>query len=378
MTPRAGEVGRKAATAAETPFPVLLAAFRRRFEERLEAFLAEARGRVAEPGGDGRLVEAVSRLAGAGGKRLRPAVLWHAHAACGGGREEAAMSLALSVELLHSYLLVHDDIMDAAELRRGRPAAHIAFRDRHRARGWPGDPEAFGRSVAILVGDLAHTWADDLYRRALREAAGVEVEALDAAFADMCEEVVRGQYLELVLPFRPEPAEEDLLRVLRLKSGRYSVERPAELGALLAGAPAPTLRALRRYGEAVGEAFQLQDDILGVFGRADRVGKPVGSDLREGKFTFLVLRTLERATASEADRLHAVMGDREAAREDIVAAADLIRSSGGLEAVRTMVEERLGAARDALDDVAPDESAPGREGAAFLRGLLDHLRERDR
>ena len=288
------------------------------------------------------------------------------------------MALALSVELFHSYLLVHDDIMDRAELRRGRPAAHAAFRDRHRARGWSGDPDAFGRSVAILAGDLAHTWSGELYREAARRARGADVEALDRTFADMCEEVVRGQYLELVLPFRDEPAEEDLLSVLRLKSGRYSVERPVELGARLAGAAAPVLRGLRRYGQAVGEAFQLQDDILGVFGRADRVGKPVGSDLREGKLTFLVLRTLERASPAEGERLRAVLGDREAAPEDIVAAADLIRSSGGLEAVRTMVEKRLRAARDALEEVVPGGDASEREGVAFLRGLLEHLRERDR
>ena len=189
----------------------------------------------------------------------------------------------------------------------------------------------------------------------------------------MCEEVIRGQYLEMVLPYESDPTEDQLLRALRLKSGRYSVERPIELGALLAGAPPASLAALARYGRAVGEVFQLQDDVLGTFGDADAVGKPVASDLIEGKYTFLIHRTLGLAEADQASELRAMLGRPDLGEAEASRAREIILTSGGLDAVSRMIEERLDDARSAL------EEAPLRSGDhGFLEGLIAYSGDRDR
>ena len=346
-----------------------------RLEVELGAFFDRKLRDVAEDPEGRELVEEVRRLVRGGGKRLRPALVYHAYGACGGDSDEAVLPLAMSTELLHTYLLIHDDIMDHSEVRRGQPSAHAHFREMHQQRGRTGDAADFGCSVAILVGDLAHTWSVELYLAARSALSGGSANgrALDAAYSGMCEEVIRGQYLEMVLPYESDPTEDQLLRALRLKSGRYSVERPIELGALLAGAPAPTLQALSRYGRAVGEVFQLQDDVLGTFGDAAAVGKPVASDLIEGKYTFLIHRTLGLAAAGEAAELRAMLGRPDLGEQEAARAREIIRSSGGLEAVQEMIEERLEEARGALEE-APLESGDHR----FLEGLIEYSARRDR
>lgn len=372
--PAAEAVGLEAAQGRG--FEEALADFRRRLEGELTAFFAGKRESV--PGGaDGvELVDGIERLVAGGGKRLRPALVYHAYRGCGGRRDRAALSLALSTELLHTYLLIHDDIMDRGEVRRGQPAVHVRFGRLHRERAWPGDSEHFGRSMAILLGDLAQAWAVEQYGRARAEAGLPSpggVEALDRAFSAMCEEVIVGQYLEMQLPCREVPGEEELLRVLRLKSGCYSVERPVELGALLAGAPEASLRGLREYGAAVGEVFQLQDDILGIFGDAAAVGKPVGADLAEGKVTFLIHHALRSASRRDGARLRSILGRRDLGAGEVREARRIIRESGGLRAVRAMVEARLEAAGRALDKLTLEPDA-----SSFFQGLIAYSRERDR
>jgi geranylgeranyl diphosphate synthase type I len=390
---------------------------------------------LADPGD---LVDGVARLMAQGGKRLRPALVYYTYRACGGRSDRQVMPLALATEFLHTYLLIHDDIMDHAEVRRGQPAAHARFRDLHRAGGLRGDADDFGRSVAILLGDLAHTYAVELFTGVATAAAALaDTPAtgamtatppaplwleLDRCFSLMCEEVIGGQYLEFLLAHRghPEPAstgpaglgsgsadaaaaptaaqasrESELLRVLRLKSGRYTAERPIQLGALLAGAP-PELRAeLSRYGTAVGEAFQLQDDLLGLFGDPATVGKPVGDDLREGKFTLLIHHALVNGSPSDRRLVAGALGDSNLTAAEVARVQLALERTGARRAVTAMIAERLGEARRALTALAQlaalaplmahrqlppphgqlDSGAP--EGLRFLAGLLDFLGERE-
>jgi geranylgeranyl diphosphate synthase, type I len=361
----------------EASFQALLDAFRVPLDRELDAFLAGKRAAAAGAPEALELVDGVARLVAGGGKRLRPALVLAAYRACGGRREEAVLPLALSTELLHTYLLIHDDIMDHAEVRRGEAAAHVRFADAHQARGWRGDAGDFGRSAAILVGDLAHTWAVELFSEATEGLDDPERRrGLRGAFSAMAEEVIAGQYLEIQVGLRPlsEGATEDeLLRVLRLKSGRYTAERPIQMGALLAGAPPALLDPLARYGAAVGEAFQLQDDLLGTFGDAATVGKPVGSDLREGKHTFLVHHALRASSPTQRRLLEETLGDAEVTPQRLAAVRRVLEETGARARVEAMVEERLRAAAAALDGLP---LAP--EGQAFLAGLLDWLWERER
>ncbi len=176
---------------------------------------------------------------------------------------------------------------------------------------------------------------------------------------------------------RRTASEEELRRVLRLKSGRYTAERPLQLGALLAGAPPETLAILSRYGTAVGEAFQLQDDLLGMFGDPSATGKPVDADLREGKLTFLIHHALATATPEQRRILEAALGNAEATAAETTAAVKALEETGAQEAVTAMVSERLDAARAALSELNPAITLTP-EGRLFLEGLIDYLWERKR
>lgn len=353
-------------------FNGLLAGLREKLDRELAAWLEAKREEAVASGSPEtlELVDGVGLLALQGGKRLRPALVYYTYRACGGTSDDEALPLALSTELLHTYLLIHDDIMDHAETRRGLPSAHVRFRDAHQEHRLYGDADDFGRSVAILLGDLAQAWAVEL---ATGVAAGSQgSRELARCFAAMCQEVIGGQYLELLVAQRRTASEEELLRVLRLKSGRYTAERPIQLGALLAGAAPDTLAILSRYGTAVGEAFQLQDDLLGMFGDPGATGKPVDADLREGKFTFLIHHAQSSATSEQRRVLDAALGNAAATAAETAAAVRVLEETGANRAVAAMVEERLGAARAALaelGDLSPD-------GRLFLEGLVDYLRER--
>lgn len=374
------------------------AALRRRFDAALADWLATRRAALAAevPEADP-LVAAVERLANGGGKRLRPALVEAAWRAAGGadaapgsasGRGDLAgvTALGLATELLHTYLLIHDDIMDHAPLRRGVPTVHEAFAGAHRRDGLAGDAADFGTTAAILAGDLAHSWAHELFGQALAPLVDPgRRAALTASFAAMTEEVVAGQYLEVLLARRGQASEDELARVLRLKSGRYSVERPLELGALYAGAGGELVAALARCGRALGEAFQLQDDLLGTFGDSAEVGKPVASDLAEGKLTFLVHHALAAAPPADAARLAAALGRGEDEGGDLDAATvaelrRILEASGARERVEAMAAVRVDAGRRALAEaaaVAPDTPAAAR-GFALLADLVDQLAGRSR
>ncbi len=357
-----------------TPTPAFreqLDAFREGLERDLGDWLETKHAELTAEAADTReLLTHLEEYVGRGGKRLRPALLFHAYRACGGSRRTAALPASLAVELLHTYLLIHDDIMDRAATRRGKPTAHLIFRDHHRASGWQGNSDHHGESAAILLGDLAHCYADELFAESVARLEG-DSERLRRCYATMCQEVITGQYLEFTAAQRANLTEEDLLQVLRMKSGRYSVERPIQLGALLAGAAEPVFAGLSEFGLLVGEAFQLHDDLLGMFGDTSSVGKSVGGDLIEGKFTLLVHYALESADPAEAALLRAALGNAELASAEVEAATDVIRASGAERRVREMVEERHRHAAAILDHLELEA-----EGKRFLAGVVDYLGER--
>jgi geranylgeranyl diphosphate synthase type I len=371
-----------AAGARSDGFSELLSGFRDKLDRALAEWI-EAKRRAVAVDSEGtteaaamlELIDGVASLTRHGGKRLRPALVYYTYRACGGRSDAAALPLALATELLHTYLLIHDDIMDHAEVRRGQPAAHVRFREAHRAHGWRGDARDFGASVGILLGDLAHTWAVELFAQALVDSSR-EAAELNRCFSAMCQEVIGGQYLELLVALRGGTAEqagaEELLSVLRLKSGRYTAERPIQLGAILAGAPAERRAALTRYGGAVGEAFQLQDDLLGMFGDAETLGKPVGADLTEGKFTFLVYHALAAATPADRQAIEAAFGRPDLSGEEIARVQRILETTGARSRVAEMIDSRLAVAADALAGLDLADS-----GRTFFRGLLDYLRERE-
>lgn len=367
------EAGRKQATLeAGADFAGLLVSFRDRLEADLMAWVeAKRQATRAELAEADELTGVLSEFLLRDGKRLRPALVYYSYRACGGDSEPVVMPVAMAVELLHTYLLVHDDIMDHAETRRGEPAVHVLFSDFHRDRGWQGDSSHFGTSVGILLGDLAESYAVELYSSSeMSEAVRADVRK---CFSTMCQEVIVGQYLEMTAGYRGDLTEEELLRILQMKSGRYSVERPVQLGALLAGASKETLDALTRYGSRLGEAFQLQDDLLGMFGDVATVGKPVGEDLAEGKYTILIHSALEKLAPADRTTVESALGNADVSEDEVREVQRLIESVGARERVVEMIETRMQTASEAL--VEAGVTGPG---ADFLQGLMQYLRGRER
>ena len=264
----------------------------RKLQNVIMAELARRRSAVLDI--DPRLADMTDLLVdfvAAGGKRLRPEFLWCGWYAAGGRPDDdAVLQVGAALELIQACALVHDDVIDRSELRRGRPATHRAVALWHARAGLTGDPDHFGVSAAVLMGDLALAWADDLFM-----AGALALGAADRAlpvWSAMRTEVLSGQLLDLLATASAasDPGEQaaTAMRVNRFKTAAYTVERPLHLGAALAGGGAETVAALRSYGTAIGVAFQLRDDLLGVFGDPAVTGKPAGDDLLEGKRTVLL------------------------------------------------------------------------------------------
>jgi geranylgeranyl diphosphate synthase, type I len=314
------------------------AAFRAEISSTLDAFLDEQAVRLAPLGQDAARLVARARESVSGGKRFRAAFCyWGYRAITGDPTDEAALlRAAAALELLHASALVHDDFMDASDTRRGHAAPHKAFEAFHRERGWSGRPEQYGAAAAILLGDLLLSWSDELLRR-----CGLEHDVVrDAlAFFDITRsEVIAGQFLDVSVQARGESDVEQAMRVLRYKSAKYSIERPLHVGAALAGASAEALADLSGFGLPLGEAFQLRDDLLGVFGDPDVTGKPAGDDLSEGKRTVLVALALAQAPAEDAKRLDTRLGTR-LDTDEVAELRRIIEDSGAhAEVERRIVE----------------------------------------
>jgi geranylgeranyl diphosphate synthase type I len=322
------------------------------------ALLAEAAGRL------GLLWDEARRLV-AKGKRLRPAFCYWGCVATAGQPADPGplLAVAASFDLLHAGALVHDDIIDRSDTRRGEPAAHRRFAAFHRRQGWAGDSDRFGHDAAIVFGDLLLAVAAGLAERSGVPAVrlGQARPYLDAARA----EVMAGQYLDLAAQAQGAGsgrAEAEL--VTELKTARYTVSRPVQTGAAIGGASPGVLAGLGRFGSQLGQAFQLVDDLLGVFGDPAVTGKPAGDDLREGKRTVLVATALERAAPAAASRLASLLGRPSLTAAEIDDAKSVLVDSGAAAAVRQTAQAAAAAALETLDGL--DLTAPGRTALAAL------------
>ena len=296
------------------------------------------------------------------GKRLRASFAywaWRAHGgAAGTPQDDAVLRVGASLELFHGAALLHDDVIDDSDTRRGRPTAHREFAAAHRREGLAGDESRYGASVAILLGDLALVASDAEFAGSVTTFPRAAAQAARAVFDDMRTEVTVGQYLDLQAQSLPWDDDADRVeararQVLRSKSARYSVEHPLALGAALAGADDEALAACRAIGLPLGEAFQLRDDLLGVFGDPSVTGKPAGDDLREGKRTVLVARALRRARqtgdTATVDLLRAGLGDPTLSPADTARLTAAIAATGAADEVENLIDGLAGTALDLIE-----------------------------
>jgi geranylgeranyl diphosphate synthase type I len=302
-----------------------------RVDKRLEALLAVERERWAKVDAD--LVppiDEIARLVLAGGKRLRPAFCFWGFVGAGGDpTDELVIDAGAALELLHAFALFHDDVMDGSLTRRGEPTTNAKFEARHGVEKLAGESRRFGDGVAILVGDLAYVYSDQLMRNASPQAWII--------WNELRIELNFGQYLDMLGSAMNERRREKAERICRYKSGKYTIERPLHLGALLA---APTrndlIPVLSTYGLPLGDAFQMRDDVLGAFGDTAITGKPVGDDLREGKPTPLMAIATARANAAQLKELQLV-GNQDLSPEQIARVQEVIRETGALDELETVI-----------------------------------------
>ena len=327
--------------------PAALAHIRDQVGRTLRSFLEQQRAVLLRAGGEllpG--LEALEELLAAG-KRLRPAFCYWGWRGAGGADGPPILAAAAALELLHASALVHDDVMDGSDTRRGRPSLHRRFAARHAVQHWHGSPESFGTGAAILLGDLLLSWTDGMYH-----ASGLPDDALrrgQAVLDLMRTEVIAGQYLDLLGQASGNETVESALRVVEYKTAKYTIERPLQLGAALAGfSDGPVPAAFSAYGLPLGVAYQLRDDILGVFGDPAQTGKPAGDDVREGKRTVLLAIARARAGAAQARIIDERLGDPQLDGAEVADVRAVITDTGALAACETMIGEHVAQAVAAL------------------------------
>lgn len=327
---------------------------RARVSSALRVFIAERETILTDVGQDvGELHSAIVDFTGAG-KRLRPLFCWWGWRAAGGDNVEAAIVAAASLELLQACALIHDDVMDGSDTRRGAPSIHRRIAALHEGEGWQGDAAAFGVAGAILLGDLCLSWSDEMLF-----ASGLPSDALIRAkpIADiMRTELMAGQYLDVVAQARAKASATEALQVARFKSAKYTIERPLHLGVALAGGPPELMTTFTSYGLPLGEAFQLRDDVLGVFGDPEVTGKPAGDDLREGKRTFLVASAYEQASPTATSLLDELLGT-DLDDSQVAALRQVIIETGALQKTENHILKRTEESLGALDPNQVEEPA---------------------
>ena len=330
--------------------------------QRVDKFITAQRRSAADAGAEAaRFIDAAA-AATEGGKRLRGRFCvagWRAVEEVAGPARSLpspVVAAAAALEIFHAAALVHDDLIDNSDTRRGRPSAHRALESAHRNAGWLGDAAAFGRSSAILVGDLLVAWSDDLLEEGLTETEPHRASAARRQYAAMRREVTLGQFLDVAeeSAFATAPDDrhaERALRVASFKSARYSIQQPLAIGAALAGADASQAAALEAFGHPLGMAFQLRDDVLGVFGDERATGKPSGDDLREGKRTVLIAYTREALGPTARRIVDELVGDAALEADQIASLQQTIIDSGALERVEVLISDYVREADRALSGV---------------------------
>ncbi len=327
-------------------FDAALARLRERIQAALDDFLNQHAQPLLAISPD--LQPALSALSDMlrGGKRLRPAFCYWGFVGAGGQVGDPIIKAAAALELLQASALIHDDVMDNSDTRRGAPAVHRRFAALHGEQQWNGAPESFGAAAAILIGDLALVWTD-----AMLFDSGFEDKALRRAkpvFDAMRAELMAGQFLDVLEQSRGGGSVQRALRVMRFKTTAYTIERPLHLGAALAGAESAVLEAYTAFGVPLGEAFQLRDDVLGVFGDTTLTGKPAGDDVREGKRTILIALAQERGNSSQRSLLERQLGNPELDAVGLTQVQEVLRDSGALAEVELRIARNREAALSAL------------------------------
>lgn len=324
-------------------------------------------------------VKSIRDMVLAGGKRVRAAFMYWGYRAArpqqvdeAGRREkyEAIIEASMSIELTHIFLLIHDDIIDRDDFRHGIATVHKKYEQLARRFFKKTDPKHFGDSMAIVVGDMAAAFGNDIIFNSLFSPERKQVAL--SKLQEIVVNTVSGEILDVMLEAKGKATEKEILEVHRNKTAKYTVEGPLHLGALLAGADEKRLKVLSEYAVPVGIAFQIQDDILGACGNEKKLGKPVCSDLREGKQTLLIVKALELGSKADKNNIHRLLGKRDASEKEIELFRDIVRNTGSLQYSRDLAKKYVERGKRMIAESGLNEEVKG-----FLIGIADYIVDRE-
>ena len=325
---------------------------RPRVQACLDEFVSEHRLLMATVSPDTlSLIDSLEGLI-AGGKRLRPAFAYWGFRAAGGTDSDDVLRACASLEFLQACALIHDDVMDASDTRRGKPAIHKQFEAMHISNSWNGSARLFGEGAAILVGDLALSWADEMLLKS--GLAEDQVTRAKTVYDVMRTELMGGQYLDLLEQVRGDITHDRAETVIRFKSAKYTIERPLLMGAAIFGSSPELDEILSQYGLALGEAFQLRDDLLGVFGDSALTGKPAGDDLREGKQTMLIAFANANTKEAEKKFIKDNLGSPALDESIILELQNILVSCGAQDFIENRINDYLKKSLVALEQLSDD------------------------
>jgi geranylgeranyl diphosphate synthase type I len=315
-------------------------------------------------------VKNIEKLTLSGGKRARAAFMYWGYKAANGRSEEKIIEASMSIELTHIFLLIHDDIIDRDAFRHGVPTMHKVYENMARRMRFRKDPEHFGNSLALVVGDMAAAAGNEIIFNSKFLPKKI-LKAL-SKLQDIVSVTVGGEMMDVILEAKGKATQKEILKVHENKTAKYTIEGPLHLGALLAGASKNLLDDLSAYAIPVGIAFQIQDDILGVFGNEKKLGKPVCSDLREGKQTLLVVKALENGSRADRQIIFDLMGKRDATSEEIEKFREIVRKTGSLEYSQNLAQGLVEKGKKTLE-----KSKIKKDAKDFLIGIADYIVNRE-
>ncbi|HAV11831.1 MAG TPA: hypothetical protein DCX32_04830 [Candidatus Moranbacteria bacterium] len=352
-------------------FKSSLGNFKEKIDKEIEVFLD---GKILEISKDDEWVaegmKYVKDLVLAGGKRIRPALMYWGYKAAGGEDEEKIMKACVGIELVHIFLLIHDDIIDRSERRHGLETVNLWGERKGRKMFERGDIRRFGYSMATILGDCVYAWAN----QAILEAKLDPQNTLKAMsyLQDIVSLTVVGQSQDLVIEYKLEANEDEISQMYRNKTAKYTFEGPLHLGALLAGADKKVLKSFSSYGVPIGIAFQIQDDILGVFGSEEKLGKSTASDIMEGKKTILTAKVFSDGSIFQQERLQYLLGRKDINSEEINEFQEIVMDSGALKYAKQKAEKYAEQGKSEIEKAPIDE-----EARQFLIGAANYIINRE-
>jgi geranylgeranyl diphosphate synthase, type I len=349
------------------------------YKKRVEPYLKDYFNRKIKQAGkiDPLAKEAVKMIANftmAGGKRIRPALVYYGYLAAGGKDGEEIVEVSMAIELVHSFLLIHDDIIDRDEKRHGVATIHERYKKIGKYFAPQKDAVHFGNSMAMIAGDMANAMANEIIFNSKFPSKTI-IQALDK-LQDIVYVTIPGEMLDVVMETRGYATEKEILRMFEGKTSRYTFEGPLHLGVILAGGKDrkdKTLSFFTQYSLPLGKAFQIRDDILGVFGDEKKLGKPVGSDVIEGKQTLLLVKALENGNGEQKKTIRQLLGKKDLTEIELDRFREVIRETKSLNYSQNLARKFVDKALFALSQVRFKD----KEAGDFLKGLAKYMVERE-